>query len=603
MKSNGTAPRPRLETCGGPPPSPRRRARAGAVVLAIVAAAPAFGAGDTAPEAATGTVPRALVEASQEMAVAANPHAARAGAEILARGGGAVDAAIAMQMVLNLVEPQSSGIGGGGFLLHFDAANETLESYDGRETAPARADERLFLKPDGSAPGYFEALVGGRSVGAPGLLRMLEAAHGDHGRLPWPDLFEPAIALAEAGFAMSPRLSRLAEWAPTLKAFPDAAARFLNPDGTAKAPGTLLRNPALAETFRRVAAGGADAFYEGPVARDIAASVAGAARNPGLLSERDIADYRARRRAPVCLVYRGHRVCGMGPPSSGGVAVLQILGMLAAHELPPAGSVEAAHLVAEAMRLAYADRDRYIADPDFEPAPVNGLLDPVYLAARAAAIDPARAAGAREAGAPPGGDRAARRRGETAEAPSTTHLGAVDRDGNAAAMTSSIEFAFGSALMTRGFLLNNQLTDFAFHPERDGAPVANRVAPGKRPRSSMAPTLVFDERGRLSLALGSPGGSRIICYVATALIGILDWGLDPQAAAAMPHWCNRNGPTELEAGTPLAGLAPALEARGHEVRVRDMNSGLHIVAVRRGPQGRRLLAGVDPRREGAAFGR
>ena len=577
--------------------------RAAALAAAVFAPAAAQTAGDADPEAATGIAPRAAMETSREMAVAANPHAARVGAEILARGGGAVDAAIAMQMVLNLVEPQSSGIGGGGFLLHFDAANETLESYDGRETAPARADEALFLKPDGSAPGYFEALVGGRSVGAPGLLRMLETAHEDHGRLPWAELFAPAIALAEAGFAISPRLHRLAGWAPTLKAFPETAAYFLNPDGTAKAPGTLLRNPALAETFRLVAAGGADAFYAGPIARDIAAAVAGAARNPGLLSESDIAGYRAMRRAPVCLVYRGYRVCGMGPPSSGGVTVLQILGLLAGSEIPPAGSVEATHLVAEAMRLAYADRDRYMADPDFEPAPVNGLLDPSYLAARAAAIDPARAAGAREAGDPPGGDRAARRGGESAEAPSTTHLSAVDSDGNAAAMTSSIEFAFGSALMTRGFLLNNQLTDFAFHPERDGATVANRVAPGKRPRSSMAPTLVFDPQGRLALALGSPGGSRIICYVATTLIAILDWGLDPQAAAAAPHWCNRNGPTELEAGTPLTELAPALEASGHEVSVRDMNSGLHIVATRDGAQGRRLLAGVDPRREGAAFGR
>ena len=579
----------------------RRRALAAAVLLAPGAA---FGAaGDAAPEAATGIAAPAPAAAEREMAVAANPHAARTGAGVLARGGSAVDAAIAMQMVLNLVEPQSSGIGGGGFLLHYDAATGAVTAYDGRETAPSAARGDLFLKPDGSAPGYFEALAGGRSVGAPGLLRMLERAHAAHGRLPWSGLLQPAIELAEAGFAISPRLHELAGWAPTLAIFPEAAAYFLRPDGSAKAPGTMLRNPEFAATLRAVAAGGADAFHRGAIARDIAAAVAGAARNPGLLTADDIASYRARERAPVCLVYRGFRVCGMGPPSSGGLTVAQILGLLAGADMPPAGSPEAVHLVAEAMRLAYADRDRYVADPDFVAVPANGMLDPAYLAARAAMIDPARAGGARPPGAPPGGDRAAWRDGAGIEAPSTTHLSVVDSDGNAAALTSSIEFAFGSALMTRGFLLNNQLTDFAFAPESGGAPVANRVAPGKRPRSSMAPTLVFDSRGRLALALGSPGGSRIICYVATALIAVIDWGMDAQAAAAMPHWCNRNGATELEAGTAIADLAPDLEALGHDVKVRDMNSGLHIVAVTHGPGGRALRGGVDPRREGAAFGR
>lgn len=578
------------------------RAMAAAALAGLVFSA-AHATQDAPPEPATGAAPRALAEAAREMAVAANPHAARAGAEVLARGGGAVDAAIAMQMVLNLVEPQSSGIGGGGFMLHFDAETGALTSHDGRETAPARAGPGLFLRPDGSAPGYFEALVGGRSVGAPGLPRMLERAHAEHGRLPWRDLFAPAIALAEEGFAISPRLHALAGRVPTLEAFPETATYFLNPDGTARAAGAMLRNPAFADTLRLVAAGGAGAFYRGPIARDIAAAVAGAARNPGLLSTADLAAYEARERPPVCLVYRGHRVCGMGPPSSGGVTALQILGLLADREMPPAGSVEAVHLVAEAMRLAYADRDRYIADPDFVAVPVNGLLDPAYLAHRAEAIDLSRGGVERQPGAPAGGDRAAWRSGESAEAPSTTHLSVVDGAGNAVALTSSIEFAFGSALMVRGFLLNNQLTDFAFVPERDGAPVANRAAPGKRPRSSMAPTVVFDANDRLALVLGSPGGSRIICYVATALIGVLDWGLDPQAAAAAPHWCNRNGATELEAGTPLAALAPALEALGHETKVRDMNSGLHLIAVSHAPDGRRLRGGVDPRREGAAFGR
>ena len=582
---------------------PNRRAVLAAALLVLAPLSPGA-ADEIAPEGATGLRdPAAPAAALREIAVAANPHAARAGAAVLARGGGAVDAAIAMQMVLNLVEPQSSGIGGGGFMLHFDSATGALTTHDGRESAPARADAALFLKPDGSAPGYFEALVGGRSVGAPGLLRMLERAHAAHGRLPWRDLFAPAIALAEAGFAISPRLHALAGRVPTLKAFPDTAAYFLDAGGAAKAPGTVLRNPALADTFRLIADGGAGVFYDGPIARDIVAAVAGAARNPGLLALDDLAAYRARERPPVCLVYRGHRVCGMGPPSSGGVTVLQILGLLAGFDMPPEGSLAAAHLIAEAMRLAYADRDRYIADPDFAAVPVNGLLDSAWLVRRAALIDPARAGGRRRPGAPAGASGTAWGDGETAEAPSTTHLSVVDRHGNAVAMTTSIEFAFGSALTVRGFLLNNQLTDFAFTPERDGAPVANRVAPGKRPRSSMAPTLVFDPHDRLALALGSPGGSRIICYVATALIGLIDWRLDPMEAAAMPHLCNRNGATELEAGTPAAALAAGLEALGHEVKMRDMNSGLHIVAVARTPDGRALRGGVDPRREGAATGR
>ena len=574
-----------------------------AAAVAALAAPAARAADPAAPETGTGIADPAPFSARSEIAVAAHPLAAQAGADILADGGGAVDAAIAAQMVLNLVEPQSSGIGGGGFMLHYEAASGALTSWDGRETAPARARADLFLKPDGSAPGYIEALVGGRSVGAPGLLRMLERAHAAYGRLPWSALFAPAIALSEAGFSIGPRLRALAERVPTLSVFPETAAYFLAADGAPKPAGTVLRNPAFADTLRLVARGGADAFYEGPIARGIVAAVQGAARNPGLLELPDLASYAAKERAPVCLVYRGYRVCGMGPPSSGGVTVLQILGMLAGAPMPPAGSVEAVHLVAEAMRLAYADRDRYIADPDFAAVPTNGLLDPVYLAARASEIDLRRAGGPRAAGAPPGSAAAPPRPPPDAERPSTTHLGVVDRWGNAVSMTSSVEFAFGSALMTRGFLLNNQLTDFAFMPERGGAPVANRAAPGKRPRSSMAPTMVFDPAGRLSLVLGSPGGSRIICYVATTLIAVIDRGLDPQAAAAAPHWCNRNGATELEAETPLAALAPALEALGHEVAVSDMNSGLHIVAVERAPGGAVLRAGADPRREGAAAGR
>ncbi len=540
--------------------------------------------------------------AVREMAVAADERAADVGAAILARGGSAVDAAVAMQMVLNLVEPQSSGIGGGGFLLHFEAETRAVVAYDGRETAPAAAKEGLFLAPDGEPLESFEAAVGGRAVGAPGLLRMLADAHTEHGNLPWAVLFEPAIEMAEAGFAVSPRLHASVERRPAARALPATKRYFHDADGVPHPPGAVLRNPDFAKTLRLVASHGADAFYRGAVARDIAAAVAGAKRNPGLLDVSDLATYRARRRAPVCSVYRGFRVCGMGPPSSGGIAVAQILGLLASRPMPPYGTPEALHLIAEAMRLAYADRDRYVADPDFVPVPVNGLLDPAYLAGRAATVDPRRAGGTRAPGDPPGAPVAGRS-GASREEPSTTHLSVVDGAGDAVALTSSIEAAFGSGVTVRGFLLNNQLTDFSFLPERRGESVANRVAPGKRPRSSMAPTLVFDPEGRLALALGSPGGSRIVCYVATALIAIVDWGFDPQAAADMPRFCNRNGATELEAGTPVAALAPALEALGHEVELREMTSGLHVVAVSHMSDGVRLQGGADPRREGAVAGR
>ncbi len=560
---------------------------------------------DIQPETGAGTSARAGIVAGSEMVVAANPHAARAGGRILAAGGGAIDAAIAAQLVLNLVEPQSSGIGGGAFLLHYDGATGALITYDGRETAPAAATPELFVKPDGGLPGYIEALVGGRSVGAPGLLRMLEAAHRAHGALPWPDLFEPAIALAEAGFAISPRLNKLLTRVATVARFPETTAYFLDGDGKPKPVGAILRNPTFADTLRGIAAGGADAFYRGAVADDIARVVAASAVNPGELSASDMADYAAKLRPPVCLAYRGYRVCGMGPPSSGGLTVLQILGLLERFDIGALApnSVDAVHLFAEASRLAYADRDMYIADPDFVAVPTGGLLDRSYLRARAALIDADTAATDAPPGTPPGIAGTRRKAESPEEAPGTSHLSIVDRHGNAVALTSSIEFAFGSALMVRGFLLNNQLTDFSFAPERDGRDVANRVQPGKRPRSSMAPTMVFDADGRLHLVVGSPGGSRIICYVAGTLVAVIDWGLGAQAAVELPHRCNRGGATELERGTALAALQGALEARGHTVKVRDMNSGLHAVQLDRKDGEVALSGAVDPRREGLAAGR
>ena len=559
---------------------------------------------DVQPEASTGRTVRAGVSAGFEMVAAANPHAVRAGARILAAGGSAVDATIATQFVLNLVEPQSSGIGGGAFLLHYEAASGELRTYDGRETAPAAATPDLFVKPDGSLPGYFEALVGGRSVGVPGLLRMLEAAHRAHGKMPWPDLFAPAIELAEAGFAVGPRLNALLSRVPTIARFPDTAAYFLDAGGLPKPIGSILRNPAFADTLRRVADGGADAFYRGAIAHDIVHAVGSAAINPGRLSLGDMAGYAPRMRPPVCLNYRGYRVCGMGPPSSGGLTVLQILGMLESFDMPalPPSSADAVHLFVEASRLAFADRDLYIADADFVAVPVGGLLDRSYLRARAALIDVDAAAVEAVAGVPPGAEGAGQRSAKSPEPPGTSHLSIVDRYGNAAALTSSIEFAFGSALMVRGFLLNNQLTDFSFSPEHGDGEVANRVEPNKRPRSSMAPTMVFDPQGRLTLVVGSPGGSRIICYVANTLVAVIDWGLDAQAAIDLPHRCNRGSATELERDTELAALEATLTARGHAVKVREMNSGLHAISLDHGGGGHTLFGAADPRREGAIAG-
>lgn len=572
-----------------------------AIALLLGNAATAV-AQDAQPEIGTGTADRVQVMATHEMAVAANPHAAQVGAEILAAGGSAVDAAIAMQLVLNLVEPQSSGIGGGAFLLHYDAGNDTVTSHDGRETAPAAATAERFLNSDGSTPGFFDAVVGGRSVGTPGLLRMLEDVHGRFGKLPWAELFDPAIALADEGFEISPRLAKLAGWAPTLRRLPVAAAYFLDADGNAKPAGTVLQNPDFAFGLRAIAEGGANAFYRGLLAGEIVAAVTGAAINPGDLTRGDLAKYEAIERPPVCLTYREYRICGMGPPSSGGITVLQIMALLSEHDMAALapGSEQAVHLIAEAGRLAYADRDRYIADPDFVDVPA-GLLDETYLRGRASLIDDARA-GVGEAGMPPGAQQGWLD-APSLELPSTSHLSVIDADGNAVAMTTSIEFAFGSAVMARGFLLNNQLTDFSFVPERDGELVANRVEPGKRPRSSMAPTLVFDADGNLELVVGSPGGSRIICYVAKTLVAVIDWQMDVQSAVDFPNFCNRNGTTDLESGTSLEAIADGLGARGHEVAIRDMNSGLHAIHLIRDADGRvRMQGAADHRREGMAVG-
>jgi gamma-glutamyltranspeptidase / glutathione hydrolase len=558
-----------------------------------------------APEAASGYTEKPGWSAQKFMIAAANPLATDAGFQVLKAGGGAVDAAIAVQMVLTLVEPQSSGIGGGLFLVHWD--NRQVQTFDGRETAPAAATPELFMK-DGKPMGFMDGVVGGRSVGTPGVLRALEMAHRQHGKLPWKILFQPAIQLAEQGFVISPRLATLLrdDSAKPLRDDPVAAAYFFAADGSPKPAGTLLRNPELAAVLRDVAERGAVAFYEGPVARDIAAKVRGHSGNPGLLSEDDLKSYRAKTREPLCFDYRLWRLCGMPPPSSGPLALAQMLGMLAplktATGLEP--NADAVHLVSEAGRLAYADRGRYVADPDFVALPGGGaaaLLSPAYLAERATLITE-RSMGRAQAGVPvaPAVSRADDRSPELA---STSHVSVVDALGNAVSMTTTIENAFGAQIMVRGFLLNNELTDFSFAPSENGVPIANRVEGGKRPRSSMSPLLVFDKAsGQLAMSLGSPGGSAIINYVAKVLVGTLDWGLDVQQAISLPNFGSRNGPTELEQDRSSAALADALKAKGHEVRVMPQTSGLQGIqrVVKDGKP--MWFGGADPRREGIVMG-
>ena len=557
---------------------------------------------NTPPAAAEPQIaaPRRPVTAKKHMIAAANPLAAKAGLEILRAGGSAVDAAIAAQMMLGLVEPQSSGIGGGAFLLHYTARGGGLDAYDGRETAPAASTPDMFLKPDGVPMKRREAMPGGLSVGTPGLLRMLEMAHKKHGKLPWSKLFEAAIKKAEAGFDISPRLHRQIARDRSLKTFPASAAYFYRPDGTAKPVGTRLRNPAYAQTLRAIASGGAKAFYEGEIAKAVVDTVRTAKRNPGRISLADLRGYRAKRREPICSLYRVWVVCGMPPPTSGGLAVLQILGLLQNFDLVrlEANSADAIHLIAEASRLAFADRNTYLADPDFVEVPVGGLIDPGYLSERAKTISRIRAMGR----ATPG---VVRRRSTALLAPddsesgfSTSHISIVDGAGNAVSMTTTIENVFGSRLMVRGFLLNNQLTDFSSRPRRNGRDVANRVEPNKRPRSSMSPTLVMDGSGKLVLAIGSPGGSRIIGFVAKSVIAALDWRLDIQRAIALPNFVNRNGRTELEKGTAIESIEPELQRRGHRVQVHPMTSGLHGIRVTSSG----LEGGADPRREGVAVG-
>ncbi len=536
---------------------------------------------------------------AHRMVASANPHASRAGIEILRAGGSAVDAAVAVQMVLSLVEPQSSGIGGGAFMLHHSEGGG-IEAYDGREVAPAAVKSNLFLDKDGAPESKRDVMPGGRSVGVPGVIAMLALAHREHGKLAWKDLFEPAIALAQNGFAVSPRLHSLIAGDKSLMKFPASRAYFYTPDGDPLPMGHVLKNPALADTLSTIAEEGPEAFYKGPLAADMVAAVQSAPINPGQLSLEDITGYMAKKRVAVCASFRIWNVCGMPPPSSGGIAVIQILKMLEADDLSAyaPGSVAAVNLIAETARLAYADRATYLGDSDFVDVPIVGLVDGDYLRARRHLVSPGKIMQHAPAGLPPGAS-AAYIRAEPSEVPATTHYSIVDGLGNVLAMTSSVESAFGSRMLVRGFLLNNQLTDFTFVAEQDGKQVANRVAAGKRPLSSMSPTLVFDQDGRPVATLGSPGGPLIITFVAKTLIGVLDWDLSIQDAINLSNFIHFGETLYIERGSPLAAKRSEFEAMGYKVGEGSLASGLHGIVIRYTEDGRYTLeGGADPRREG-----
>jgi gamma-glutamyltranspeptidase / glutathione hydrolase len=573
------------------------------LVLGVASGADAQQASDvTAPERATGTAKAERVEAKDFMVAAANPLAAEAGREVIAKGGNAIDAMVAVQTVLGLVEPQSSGLGGGAFLVYYDAASGKLTTFDGRETAPMAATPKLFLDPQGQPLKFMDAVVGGRSVGTPGLVRLMEDVHKRYGKAEWASLLEPAETLAREGFAVSPRLASLiASAGDSLKKYDGPRNYFYDQSGAPLKVGAVLKNPDYAKTLSAIATGGSAAFYRGRIAEDIVRTVQGASDNPGVLSPSDLANYSIKEREPVCFSYRALDVCGMGPPSSGGIAVGQILGLAENFDLKALGpdAVESWRIIGDAQRLAFADRERYVADTDFMPLPIKGLLDKTYLGERAKLLDgdKALAKDAVKAGEPEWDHALLFGRDAAIELPSTSHFSIVDKAGNVVSMTTTIENGFGSRLMTNGFLLNNELTDFSFKTHDNGLPVANRVEPGKRPRSSMAPTIVMKD-GKPLLSIGSPGGSQIIGYVAQALIAYVDWGMPVEDVVAQPHLVNRFGTYDIEAGTSAERLSDPLKALGYEVKAAEMTSGLHAIEIKDNG----LVGSADPRREGVAVG-
>ncbi len=551
------------------------------------------------------------------MVATANADASEAAAEMLRKGGTATDAAIAAQLVLTLIEPQSSGIGGGLFSVYYDGSNGAITTFDGRETAPKATTERLFLKADGKPMAWLDAALGGRPVGVPGVIAALHLQHSKFGKLSWFELFQPAIRLARSGFKVSPRLSAAIADAEELEQDEAASALYYLPDdapekaGEPVPAGHVLKNPAYAKTLQLIAEQGPDGFYKGEVAKAIMTAVTSHEINPGLMTLEDLAGYKAVERAAICVPYRVWQVCGMGPPSSGGLTTGMILSMLEPYSMSafdPRG-VMAAHLFAQSSRLAFADRNKYMADMDFVDVPVAGLTDPAYQRSRTRLINPLRDMGEAAPGTPQGPMSEQKAADASLVEYGTSHLAIVDRYGNAVSMTMSVERGFGSRITAAGFVLNNQLTDFSFAPSYGGNKVANRPEGGKRPRSSMSPSIVLNEDGTLFAAVGSPGGSRIIGFTARAIMGVTDWGMTMQEAVSLPHVINRNGKTtEIEdtsAGAGLDGklqqfgkLAAPLAELGHEVEVTQLNSGLQ--GIRRLPDGT-LDGGADPRREGVVI--
>ena len=557
-------------------------------------------ADSVAPEQSSGLETKQLVKANDWMVTAANPLATQAGADVLARGGNAIDAMVAVQLMLGLVEPQSSGIGGGAFLVYFDGKDKQLKTYDGRETAPLDATPRLFQDENGQPLKFYDAVVGGRSVGTPGTVQLLWDTHQKYGKLEWASLIKPIAQLAEEGFTISPRLATLIENdQERLSRFATTKAYFFNADGSPKTAGTQLKNPEYAATLNAISKNGAKAFYQGEISADIINTVQTAKGNPGVLAQKDFDAYSIKQREPVCSAYESYQICGMGPPSSGALTVGQILAMTEQFDLKSWGPNDAKswQVLADASRLAFADRGMYMADQDYIPMPTQGLVNTDYLQERAQLITAGKALDSAPSGTPPWDHAMLRSQDVSIELPSTSHFNIVDSDGNVVSMTTTIENAFGSRLMVRGFLLNNELTDFSFKTHNDGKPIANRLEPGKRPRSSMAPTIIMQD-DKPYMAIGSPGGSRIIGYVAQAIIAHTQWDMDIQQAINQPHFLNRFGTLDLEKGTSEENFKPELEKMGFEVNVRDLNSGLHAIRITKDG----LEGAADPRREGAAIG-
>lgn len=549
-----------------------------------------------APEAATGLTQQNLVEGKEWMIASANPYASEAGAEILRKGGNAIDAMVATQLVLGLVEPQSSGIGGGAFLVYWDAKKKALTTFDGRETAPLEVTPQLFQDDKGQPLKFYDAVVGGRSVGTPGTIKLMWDTHQKLGKLDWKTLFEPAIKLAKDGFTVSPRLATLVKNDQEyLQRSPAAKTYFFNQDGSPITAGQDLKNPDYAKTLQAISDNGAVAFYQGDIAKRIVNTVRNETANPGVLNLIDFTAYQVKEREPVCAPYRQYSICGMGPPSSGALTLGQILGMLSHYPLSDMGKddVQSWKLLGDASRLAFADRGKYMADSDYVPMPTQGLLDNDYLEKRAELLKGKEALTETSAGSPPWSHAHNYALDEAIELPSTSHFSIVDKDRNVVSITTTIENGFGSRLMVGGFLLNNELTDFSFRSQVDGVPIANRIEPGKRPRSSMAPTIVM-ENNKPYMAIGSPGGSQIIGYVAKTLVAHLDWDLNLQQAIDLPNMNNRFGAFEIEKGTVAEAWGPKLEKLGFTIQVKELNSGVQAIKL----QGGSLVGAADPRREG-----